>query len=63
MNNKEYRMLYKAFGLKFILNVEGIAGKFNLIPLLGKVGVGFGLMGKEARIINKYFLDLKFLKL
>ncbi len=33
----EYRVLVKAYGLRFIINVSGIAGKFNIIPLLTTV--------------------------
>ncbi len=29
-NNTEYRVLYKAYGLRFIINVSGRAGKFNI---------------------------------
>lgn len=37
-------MLYKAFGLRFIINVFGTAGKFDIVPLLQTIGAGLGLM-------------------
>jgi P2X purinoceptor 4 len=40
----EYRVLYKAFGIRIIINVSGIAGKFNIVPLMLTIGAGFGLM-------------------
>lgn len=29
VNNTDYRVLYKAFGLRFIISVSGTAGKFD----------------------------------
>ena len=37
-------MLYKAFGLRFIISVTGTAGKFDIVPLMLKIGAGLGLM-------------------
>ncbi|KAK3083670.1 hypothetical protein FSP39_001104 [Pinctada imbricata] len=42
--DREYRTLYKAYGIKFILSVTGQAGKFNLVPLLTNVGSGLALL-------------------
>lgn len=44
VNGVEYRILYKAFGLRFIINVSGTAGKFNIVPLMLTIGAGLGLM-------------------
>ncbi|CAF0928545.1 unnamed protein product [Brachionus calyciflorus] len=43
-NNIEVRELYKAFGLRFIINVSGLAGKFSIVPLMITIGAGIGLM-------------------
>lgn len=39
------RTLYKAYGIRFVVLVEGRAGKFNMIPLLLNVGSGLALLG------------------
>lgn len=39
----EYRVLVKAYGLRFIINVSGTAGKFNIIPLLTTVNYRFNI--------------------
>lgn len=44
-NDVEYRTLFKAFGIKFILSVTGEAGKFNLEPFLINVGSGLAILG------------------
>lgn len=41
---KEQRVLYKAYGIRIIINVSGTAGKFAIIPLMMTIGTGFGLM-------------------
>ncbi|XP_052073580.1 P2X purinoceptor 4-like isoform X2 [Mytilus californianus] len=61
-NDTEYRTLYKAFGIKFILSVTGEAGKFNLEPFLINVGSGIGLLGIATvlcDIVVLYFLKAK----
>ena len=45
-NSVEYRRLFKAFGLRFIIQVDSRAGKFNFIPLFISIGSGIGLLGK-----------------
>lgn len=59
MNNRDYRMLYKAYGLRFIINVSGTAGKFNIIPLMLTIGAGIGLMSNLNFKISKKILDFK----
>ena len=44
--NTEYRKQIKAFGLRFIIQVDARAGKFNFIPMLVSLGSGIGLLGK-----------------
>ncbi|CAF1057371.1 unnamed protein product [Brachionus calyciflorus] len=72
-SNVEYRELYKAFGLRFIINVSGIGGKFNLVPLMMTIGAGLGLMSISVLIADcvmlhctkerKYFQKVKELDL
>ena len=47
INNTEYRKQIKAFGLRFIIQVDARAGKFNFIPMLVSLGSGIGLLGKD----------------
>jgi P2X purinoceptor 4 len=66
------RTMYKAYGIRFQVFVQGRAGKFNFIPLLLNVGSGFGLMAITTIICDivvlyimkkrKYYKDKKFLK-
>jgi P2X purinoceptor 4 len=65
----EYRVLYKAYGLRFIINVSGTAGKFNIIPLMLSAGAGIGLMSFSVIIADcvllhctkkkKYYQEIK----
>ncbi len=73
MNNTDYRVLYKAYGLRFIINVSGTAGKFSLIPLMLTIGAGIGLMSISVLVADcvmlhctkdrKYFAKMKELDL
>ncbi|KAL3856151.1 hypothetical protein ACJMK2_010939, partial [Sinanodonta woodiana] len=40
----ESRTLYKAYGIRFIITVQGRAGKFNFVPLMLNVGSGLALL-------------------
>ena len=40
VNGTVYRQLYKGFGLRFIIQVTGKAGKFDFVPLLLTIGAG-----------------------
>ncbi|GFO41282.1 P2x purinoceptor, partial [Plakobranchus ocellatus] len=42
---KLYRNLYKAYGIRFLITVQGTAGKFNIVPLLLNIGSGLALLG------------------
>jgi hypothetical protein len=44
-NDVEYRKLVKAFGLRFIITVEGQAGRFDFMTLAIKMGACIGLLG------------------
>ncbi|XP_076106813.1 P2X purinoceptor 4-like isoform X2 [Mytilus galloprovincialis] len=61
-NDTEYRTLFKAFGIKFILSVTGEAGKFNLEPFLINVGSGLAILGMATvfcDIVVLYFLKAR----
>lgn len=45
------RTLYKAYGILFIVNVMGRAGKFNVVPLLMNVGSGLALLSVVSEIM------------
>jgi len=40
VNDKRYRLLIKAYGIRFFIVVTGKAGKFDFIPLFITVGAG-----------------------
>lgn len=54
----EYRTLFKAYGIRFDVMVNGKAGKFNIIPTIINIGSGLALMGAGA-----FFCDLVLLYL
>jgi P2X purinoceptor 4 len=39
------RTLYKSYGILFVVDVQGSAGKFNFIPFFLNVGAGLALLG------------------
>jgi P2X purinoceptor 4 len=53
-----YRILVKAYGLRFIINVTGNAGKFNIVPLLISVGSGIGLLSVATIVVDCFLLNL-----
>uniref|UniRef100_A0A8B9C748 P2X purinoceptor n=1 Tax=Anser brachyrhynchus TaxID=132585 RepID=A0A8B9C748_9AVES len=54
----DYRTLFKAYGIRFDVMVNGKAGKFNIIPTVINIGSGLALMGAGA-----FFCDLVLLYL
>ncbi|KAL5017512.1 hypothetical protein ScPMuIL_007101 [Solemya velum] len=50
--DKEYRTLYKAYGIKFIITVQGQAGKFSVVPLLLNIGSGLALLSVATIICD-----------
>ena len=50
--NVEYRILYKAYGIRFIINVSGTAGKFSVVPLMLSIGAGLGLMSLSVIVAD-----------
>ena len=53
-----YRVLVKAYGLRFVINVTGKAGKFNLVPLLMALGSGLGLLSVATIVADIFLLYL-----
>uniref|UniRef100_A0A668A940 P2X purinoceptor n=1 Tax=Myripristis murdjan TaxID=586833 RepID=A0A668A940_9TELE len=43
-----YRTLYKVYGIRFDIMINGQAGKFNIIPTIIAIGSGVALMGIGA---------------
>ncbi|XP_013091481.2 P2X purinoceptor 4-like isoform X1 [Biomphalaria glabrata] len=68
---KQYRNLYKATGIIFVINVQGKAGKFSIIPLLLNFGSGLALLALTTVICDlivlyvlkakKYYREHKYL--
>lgn len=56
-NGTEIRELYKAYGLRFIINVSGTAGKFNIVPLMLTIGAGIGLMSISVILADCVLLN------
>uniref|UniRef100_A0A8D2Q704 P2X purinoceptor n=1 Tax=Varanus komodoensis TaxID=61221 RepID=A0A8D2Q704_VARKO len=44
-NGRELRTLYKVFGIRFDILVNGKAGKFDIIPTMTTIGSGIGIFG------------------
>ncbi|CAF0924769.1 unnamed protein product, partial [Rotaria sordida] len=44
LNNTTYRTLSKVHGLRFIVSISGIAGRFNAVQLFLAIGSGIGYM-------------------
>lgn len=40
----QYRDLIKSYGIRFIINVNGQAGKFNMVPLILNLASGLALL-------------------
>lgn len=57
LNGTEYRNLYKAYGLRFIITVDGQAGRFSILPLMIKIGTGFGLMSISVILADCVMLN------
>ncbi|CAF0945118.1 unnamed protein product [Adineta steineri] len=50
--NRSYRTLTKAYGLRFIISVSGHAGKFDLITLTLNIGSLIGILGLATFICD-----------
>ena len=50
--NQNRRTLIKAYGLTFIVNVHGSAGKFSIVPTLLNLGAGLALLSVATVICD-----------
>jgi hypothetical protein len=57
VNSTEYRTLYKAYGLRFIINVNGQAGKFSILPFMLSIGSGIGLLSISQLVADMFLLN------
>uniref|UniRef100_A0A8C6UUV6 P2X purinoceptor n=1 Tax=Neogobius melanostomus TaxID=47308 RepID=A0A8C6UUV6_9GOBI len=55
-NGKTYRTLYKVYGIRFDIMVNGWAGKFSIIPTVIALGSGFALLGAGAFVCDMILL-------
>uniref|UniRef100_A0A3Q4MVA8 P2X purinoceptor n=1 Tax=Neolamprologus brichardi TaxID=32507 RepID=A0A3Q4MVA8_NEOBR len=47
-NGETYRTLYKVYGIRFDIMINGQAGKFNIVPTIIAIGSGVALLGAGA---------------
>ncbi|XP_026184795.1 P2X purinoceptor 5 isoform X2 [Mastacembelus armatus] len=47
-NGETYRTLYKVYGIRFDIMINGQAGKFSIIPTIIAIGSGVALLGAGA---------------
>ncbi|XP_071316716.1 P2X purinoceptor 5 isoform X2 [Trachinotus anak] len=47
-NAETYRTLYKVYGIRFDIMINGQAGKFNIVPTIIAIGSGVALLGIGA---------------
>ncbi len=58
VNETIYRQLVKVYGLRFAITVTGEAGRFNVLPLLVRLGSGLGLLSLATIITDLFLLNL-----
>ncbi|XP_061596084.1 P2X purinoceptor 5 [Cololabis saira] len=55
-NGETYRTLYKVYGIRFDIMINGKAGKFNIVPTIIAIGSGLALMGLGAFVCDMILL-------
>ncbi|XP_075760493.1 P2X purinoceptor 1 isoform X1 [Pelodiscus sinensis] len=55
-NGTDYRTLYKVFGIRFDILVNGKAGKFDIIPTMTTIGSGIGIFGVASVVCDLVLL-------
>lgn len=55
-NGESYRTLYKVYGIRFDIMVNGQAGKFSIIPTVIAIGSGVALLGLGAFVCDMILL-------
>ena len=58
-NNTEFRILYKAYGIRILIRVIGQAGRFSVLRLTHAIGTGMGLFAIASLVSD--FVMLNFL--
>ncbi|XP_068585538.1 P2X purinoceptor 5 isoform X1 [Cebidichthys violaceus] len=59
-NGETFRTLYKVYGIRFDILINGQAGKFNIVPTIIAIGSGVALLGAGAfacDMILLYFMN------
>ena len=57
-NDTSWRVLTKAYGLRFVITVTGKAGKFSFLPMLLTLGSGMGLLALATIITDILVLNV-----
>ncbi|XP_066492569.1 P2X purinoceptor 1 [Tiliqua scincoides] len=57
-NGTDFRTLYKVFGIRFDILVDGKAGKFDIIPTMTTIGSGIGIFGVASVLCDLLLLYL-----
>ncbi|XP_077403800.1 P2X purinoceptor 5 isoform X2 [Vanacampus margaritifer] len=55
-NGETFRTLYKVYGIRFDIMINGRAGKFNIIPTIIAIGSGVALLGIGAFVCDMILL-------
>ena len=65
-------LVFKTFGIRFVVNVHGTAGRFSVVPTLLNLGAGLALLSVSTLICDlvvlrchparTYYQDKKFLQ-
>ncbi|XP_062816616.1 P2X purinoceptor 1 isoform X1 [Anolis carolinensis] len=56
-NGRDVRNLYKVFGIRFDILVNGKAGKFDIIPTMTTIGSGIGIFGVASLVCDVLLLN------
>nr|XP_034996031.1 P2X purinoceptor 1 isoform X1 [Zootoca vivipara] len=56
-NGRDLRTLYKVFGIRFDILVNGKAGKFDIIPTMTTIGSGIGIFGVASVLCDLLLLN------
>uniref|UniRef100_A0A8C0GW31 P2X purinoceptor n=1 Tax=Chelonoidis abingdonii TaxID=106734 RepID=A0A8C0GW31_CHEAB len=62
-NGTDYRTLYKVFGIRFDILVNGKAGKFDIIPTMTTIGSGIGIFGVVSIAVSSLHVNIQIILL
>uniref|UniRef100_A0A2K5HZT7 P2X purinoceptor n=1 Tax=Colobus angolensis palliatus TaxID=336983 RepID=A0A2K5HZT7_COLAP len=57
-NGTDHRHLFKVFGIRFDILVDGKAGKFDIIPTMTTIGSGIGIFGVATVLCDLLLLHI-----